>query len=159
MKNFEQVLLANQHKLFCFINKKVRNRQATEDIVQDTFVKAIAKISHLKDLKHAKTWLYAIALNEMRETFRKNDLKFKYERQEDTDKIFDIHNYVENKIEFDKIMKHVNNLPEKQKLIFTEIELKDLSIKEVSQKLKMNYDTTKANYRHALLKIRKAYLH
>ena len=49
--------------------------------------------------------------------------------------------------------KQIELLPEKQRLTL-EMKLGGLNFKEIAQEMDCAYDTAKANYRHAVLKIR-----
>lgn len=60
--------LINMHKgrIFALAARMTGNDQDAEDIVQDTFLKAIDKIDQFRGESSFGTWLYSIALNESR---------------------------------------------------------------------------------------------
>lgn len=55
-----------------FIFSKVKNEAATEDILQDVFVKIHLKKDDLKEEDRLKSWLFSIANNATLDYFRKN---------------------------------------------------------------------------------------
>ncbi len=58
---FNELVRRHSKPLMAFVNQRVRHRQDAEDLVQDTFIRAYAKI-HLFDKKFSfKTWLFTIA--------------------------------------------------------------------------------------------------
>ena len=52
------------------------------------------------------------------------------------------------------IRREVDRLPEKQKMALSLRIFEDLSFKEIAEIMDCPYDTAKANYRHALLKMK-----
>jgi RNA polymerase sigma-70 factor, ECF subfamily len=52
------------------------------------------------------------------------------------------------------IQKHVEDLPFKQRTALTLRIYEDLSFKEIAEIMECPYDTAKANYRHALMRLR-----
>lgn len=62
---FERLILAHQDELRRFIyNLTLGDASLTDDIMQETFIKAYISISSFKGLSRFKTWLYRIAINE-----------------------------------------------------------------------------------------------
>lgn len=65
--NFEEVVLAYQHRLYSYVRFMVGNEPDAEDMIQDTFVNAYQALrryseSEVRSLK-LKPWLYKIAHN------------------------------------------------------------------------------------------------
>lgn len=65
--------LIDRHRepLHRFIYRYLRNEAATEDVVQETFVRVYFKAAKYAPKSAVKTWIYAIALNLCRDQFRK----------------------------------------------------------------------------------------
>ena len=75
---FTELINAHKNKIFALARKLTGNSQDTEDIVQETFLKAIDKIDTFRSESSFGTWLYTIALNIARAQFAKQqqaDLK------------------------------------------------------------------------------------
>lgn len=77
-KAFTALIDAHKDKIYGLARKLSGNEQDAEDIVQDTFLKAIDKIDQFRGDASFGTWLYSIALNEARAHYgkqQKTDLK------------------------------------------------------------------------------------
>lgn len=68
--SYENAFLSFRNELSSFIFRMVSNRQDTEDIVQDTYIKALAAIDSFQHKSSFKTWVFSIAVN-----LAKNHLK------------------------------------------------------------------------------------
>ncbi|MEK3731621.1 sigma factor [Paenibacillus sp. FSL M8-0334] len=49
-----------------------RSHELTEDVVQETFYKVVAKAPQLRDTKHMKAWIVKVARNHAYDMFKKN---------------------------------------------------------------------------------------
>ena len=65
--------LIDRHRgpLHRFVYRYLRNEAATEDVVQETFVRVYFKAGKFLPKSSVKTWIYAIALNLCRDQFRR----------------------------------------------------------------------------------------
>jgi len=68
---FSQLINAHKNKIYALARKLTGNIQDTEDIVQDTFLRAIDNIDKFLGESGFGTWLYSIALNLARAHFAK----------------------------------------------------------------------------------------
>ena len=59
-----QVIAANQTLLKAFIQKRVANREDTEDILQDVFYQFLKAVENtMNPIEHVSAWLYRVARN------------------------------------------------------------------------------------------------
>ena len=75
---FNKLITAQKDKIYGLAIKLSGNEQDAEDILQDTFLKAIDRIDQFRMESAFGTWLYSIALNEARAHLakrKKTDLK------------------------------------------------------------------------------------
>jgi len=75
---FTELLNANKDRIYLLARKLTGTNEDAEDVVQDTFLKAIDKIGQFRLESSFSTWLYSIALNEARAHFagrKQADLK------------------------------------------------------------------------------------
>ena len=63
---FTELINAHKDRLYGLALKLSGNRQDAEDILQETFLKAIDKIDQFREEATFGTWLYSIALNQAR---------------------------------------------------------------------------------------------
>lgn len=75
---FTELINAHKDRLYGLALKLSGNRQDAEDILQETFLKAIDKIDQFREEATFGTWLYSIALNQARGHYtrqKQDDLK------------------------------------------------------------------------------------
>ncbi len=70
-------------ELYFFILKKVKNKDVTNDIFQNTFLKIHKNLSSLKKEEKVRAWIFKIARNEIFNHFNKESI---YEGKLDTNK-------------------------------------------------------------------------
>ena len=134
--------------------RMTRDLDAAEDIVQDAFIKAYKRLELFEGRSSFRSWLYQIAINTARNKFRKHS------RETLSSETIDI--AVDSQVEGQMIaldmrgilQAEIEKLPERQKAALSLRIFEDLSFKEIAELMDCPYDTAKANYRHALLKLK-----
>ncbi len=154
-------ILINQHKerLYWHIRRMVYSHEDADDLLQDTFVKVYRNIGNFKEESSLFSWMYRIATNETL-TFLKKEARIKK---------IDDEGFIEKRIqalEHDELytgdrislmlQKAISLLPEKQRLVFNMKYFENLTYKQISSILEQSEGGLKANYFHAVAKI-KAY--
>lgn len=141
--------------LYCIASVKLNNIEDINDAIQETMLNSFKNIQKLKDSKAFKSWIIKILLNECKKIYaRKYKIKTLFEKlikTEDTSKYNDDIRDVEGKIDFDIIIKQLND---DDQLIITLYYLKDFSITEISDILNIKYNTVKTKILRAKEKIR-----
>ena len=69
--SFTQLVNRWEKKIFGFVFRYTGNREDSQDVVQNTFIKAYSNLDKLQDPASFPAWIYRIALNECRIRFRK----------------------------------------------------------------------------------------
>lgn len=133
-----------------------RSREWQEDIVQEACLKAIQNFKSCKDLKRFKGWFGTIVYNTAITNIRDNKAevptgqdfnKFESEGIQQDQAIYD--DYLnKNTIEM------IKNLPIKQRKVFFARYFDGESFSSIAADMKCPYNTAKANYRHAMIKIK-----
>lgn len=152
-------------KLYSYINYIVRNSDLADDILQETFVKAIITLQRGGYSGNGKfgAWLTRIAHNLMIDCFRqeRNDNTVSSDSQE-----FDVLNdmdLAENTIEDDMVnnqtLRDVRSLiamlPDNQREVVYMRYYQDLSFKEIADITGVSINTALGRMRYALLNIRR----
>jgi len=162
---FELLLSRYKSRVYSYIYFIVRNRELTEDIFQDTFVKAIVTIKQGRYFESGKflAWVNRIAHNLIIDHFR-------HERNENTvsneDSEIDLFNNAklcEDSIEdcliqeqvMCDVVKLVNYLPDNQRDVIRMRYYDDLSFKEIADKTGVSINTALGRMRYALLNMRR----
>lgn len=157
-KAFSELVQRHQRTLLRLSLRFTKEQSLAEDIVQESFIKAFQKIHLFEGRSSFKSWLYQIALNTARNKYRD---RFG-ERAADTVNFEDVPLGVDPGAETGMLMadtrkfirSEVDRLPDRQRMALTLRIFEDLSFKEIAQIMQCPYDTAKANYRHALLKLK-----
>ena len=153
-KAYSILVRRHQKTLFRMCMRFMKDNDAAEDVVQDSFIKAYERLASFEARASFRSWLFQIAVNTA-----KNKLRDTRKNMTDID---DVPLGVGARAEKDLIhvavseliQKHVDALPFKQKTALTLRIYEDMSFKEIAEIMECPYDTAKANYRHALMRLR-----
>lgn len=153
-KAFSELVLRHQQGLLRLSLRFVKDLDMAKDIAQETFIKAYERIQSFEERASFKSWLYQIAINTAKNKLRskRNDHKDINDIQLGVDAVAE-QGLVQNAVSH-ILTKLVDELPEKQQTALRLRIYEDLSFKEIAEIMKCPYDTAKANYRHALLKLK-----
>jgi RNA polymerase sigma factor (sigma-70 family) len=72
---YEGLMKRYKHGIYVMIYQMIKNREETEDLVQETFMKAFKALRYYNDQFAFSTWLYKIAYNNCIDAIRKRKLK------------------------------------------------------------------------------------
>ncbi|WP_278036476.1 RNA polymerase sigma factor [Flavobacterium nitratireducens] len=160
------VTLIKRHesKIYGFIYSKVSDRDVSNDIFQDTFIKVIKTLKSNSYNEEGKflPWVMRIAHNLVIDYFRKNKKMPMYRETEEfsvfsimTDESLTIENQlIANQVEMD-LQKLIEELPEDQKEVLVMRMYKDMSFKEISEVTGVSINTSLGRMRYALMNLRK----
>jgi len=163
-KSFEELLSRHKNRVFAFIMSKVKNRDITEDIFQDTFIKVINSLKKGKYNEEGKflPWMMRISHNLVIDHFRKES-KMKNIRPTDEFNIFDVINDGNRGQDEEMIRKRVHadlnmlihDLPEDQMEVLKMRYYEDMSFKEIAEITGVSINTALGRMRYALINLRK----
>lgn len=154
----------HQSKIYGFIYSKVNDRDLSDDIFQDTFIKVIRTLKTKSYNEEGKflPWVMRIAHNLVVDHFRKaKKMPFQRETEE-----YSIFNYMTDNaptIESQMITEQVevdltrllDELPDDQKEVLVMRMYQDLSFKEIAELTGVSINTALGRMRYALLNLRK----
>ena len=158
--------LINRHqtKIYSFIYSKISDRDISDDIFQDTFIKVIKTLKSNSYNEEGKflPWVMRIAHNLIIDHFRRNKKMPMYRETEEfsifylmTDKSLTIENQmISDQVESD-LRKIIEELPEDQKEVLVMRMYQDLSFKEISELTGVSINTALGRMRYAILNLRK----
>lgn len=150
---FAELVVRHQQTMMRLALRVVRDWDVAEDVVQESFIKAYQNINSFAERALFRSWLYQITLNTAKNRLRTVG------REIGIDNLtVAIEDSGEEKM-MNQDVRHllrteVEKLPERQRLALTLRIYDDLSFKEIAEIMDCPYDTAKANYRHALMKLR-----
>jgi len=159
-------VLIERHKLkiYNFIYSKVADRDISEDIFQDTFIKVIKTLRKGSYHEEGKflPWVMRISHNLIIDHFRKSNRIPIFESKDEFD-IFqiigdDAPNIESNMIDkqvVEDLKKLIVELPEDQREVLTMRLYKDMSFKEIAEVTGVSINTALGRMRYAVINIRK----
>ena len=162
---FQILLLRYKSKVYTYIYLIVHNREISEDIFQDTFIKAIATIQQGRYVESGKflPWINRIAHNLIIDHFRreKNENTFSADAVD-----YDIVNNaklseksVEDTLSNEQVLADVvhliDMLPPSQQRVIRMRFFEDLSFKEIAERTDVSINTALGRMRYALLNMRR----
>lgn len=154
-EDLEQLFLALNADIFGYIMARVRIRAVAEDIAQDVFIKAWEKRHQFNPQKGSlKNWVYAIALNAVRDYFRRNTLRETVELPDDVCSDEDIVDEMDTKDAHRFILQHMKALPPKEQELLTLRYTQELSLQEIGEVMGMRYSAVKVALHRATKKLR-----
>lgn len=135
-------------KMFGLCLKYSRNKQEAEDNLQDAFITIFDKIDQFKFKGSFEGWMKRIVINTTLQTYRqKNVLNLVEENLPDeVDVEID-----EEEISLDYLLKIIQELPERYRMVFNLYVLDGYSHKEISDLLGIAEGTSKSNLSRARL--------
>ena len=162
---FEVLLTRYKSKVYYYIFQIVRNKELTEDIFQDTFIKAIMTIQQGRYFESGKflSWINRIAHNLIIDFFRKEKTEntisadgYEYDITNNS-KLSDlsIEDILSNEQVLNDVVKMVDYLPPVQQEVVRMRFFEDLSFKEIAEKTDVSINTALGRMRYALLNMRK----
>lgn len=156
-KAYTALVKKYERPLLRLVMKFVKDEELARDILQEAFLKTYMSLAQFENRCSFKNWLYKIALNTAR-----NKLRSLRETENIDDVVILEMCFIENNMVHQELLEElkafVETLPEKQKRTLELRVFHDMSFKEVSHLMDCPYDTAKANYRHALLKIKEHFM-
>lgn len=158
--------LINRHqsKIYGFIYSKISDRDLSDDIFQDTFIKVIKTLKSNSYNEEGKflPWVMRIAHNLIIDHFRRNKKMPMYRETEEfsifsimTDNSLTVENQmITEQVEKD-LKKLIEELPADQKEVLVMRIYQDLSFKEISELTGVSINTALGRMRYALMNLRK----
>ena len=158
-KGFRMLMQLYQERLYWHIRTLVQTHDASNEVVQNTFIKAFKGIHLFRSDSKLYTWLYKIATNESltylaKEKRYNNRLTFDDNIQANQSTADP---YLSSKVTVEALHKAIEELPQKQKIVFNLRYFQEMPYEEMSKILDTSVGALKASYHHAVKKI-EAYL-
>ena len=154
-------------KLLSFIRPKVRNTEDAEDILQEVWYQ-FSNLTNIGEIVNVGGWLYRVSNNKIIDKYRKKTTEnledFGYEDENGDFVIREILLMDENaspelKLFQEEVWKELyaalEELPEKQRLVFVENELNDKTLQQIADEQGENLKTIISRKQYAMKHLRK----
>src|SRR3989338_3133984 len=148
-----------QPSIFNFVKSQIKNYQTAEELTQDVFIDFIEALRDFRFQSSLKTFLFSIARHKIVDQIRKKKIKnILFSRLPsyvvEGLKIVFIDDEIDKKELKEKISKIIDSLPNDYQLILRLKYIEGIKIKEIAEKLKMNFKATES----LLFRARKSFI-
>lgn len=161
--SFEVLLNRHKNRVFAFIMSKIKNKDLSEDIFQDTYVKVVNSLQKGKYNEEGKflPWVMRIAHNLVIDHFRKQKKMHMVRSNNDFD-IFEIIKddsiNVDDRLVRDQIFNDlrvlIDLLPNDQKEVLKMRYFEEMSFKKIAEHFDISINTALGRMRYALINLR-----
>ncbi|MDR1723248.1 MAG: sigma-70 family RNA polymerase sigma factor [Tannerella sp.] len=162
---FDVLLSRHDKSLHSYIYYIVRNEDLTEDIFQDTFLKAIMMIKQGRytDMGKFKAWITRIAHNLIIDNFRQERIENSISNDEVEVDLFNDRSLSDPNIEdemikdqvYADVRRLVEHLPDNQREVVMMRFYQDMSFKEIADATGVSINTSLGRMRYAILNMRR----
>lgn len=153
---YTAIIKKYQERLYWHIRRLVVDHDDANDVLQNVFIRVWNGLQNFKEESQLYTWLYRIATNE--------SLTFiEQQKKRAAVSLSDVESGLSNKIKADrhfdskklewKLQLAIQQLPEKQRIVFTLRYYDEMPYEEMSRVLDTSEGALKASYHHAVKKV------
>ncbi|WP_020527000.1 RNA polymerase sigma factor [Flexithrix dorotheae] len=163
-KAFEELVTRHKNKIYTTILLIVKDTEIAEDLLQETFIKAIKTIQSGRYNEEGKflPWISRIAHNMAIDYFRKQK-RYPTIVMEDGSNVFNTLEFSEDSFESLQIKKEtharlrslIQNLPDAQKEVLMMRHYMKMSFQEIAETTGVSINTALGRMRYALINLRK----
>lgn len=151
---FNGVYGTYRDSIYTYILTRTGNRDVTEDIVSDVFLKVYEKIDTYNPKYAVSTWLYTIARNTLTDYYRAKKEHFDidtYDVADDSDPLFEV---LSTEISTEDISKALEQLTEQQRACVQEKFFNHKNAKEIAETLDMTHESVRKHLSRAVKTLR-----
>lgn len=162
---FDELLMRHKQRVYAYIMQMVKDPDASEDIFQETFVKAIMTIrqGRYSEVGKFSAWITRIARNLIIDYFRQEKAEAAVSTDDEN---YDVLNrrelsegtvedmMIDSQIRAD-IRRIIMHLPENQREVLMMRYYKNLSFKEIAELTGVSINTALGRMRYAILNLRR----
>ncbi|HTN38592.1 MAG TPA: sigma-70 family RNA polymerase sigma factor [Arachidicoccus sp.] len=153
---FTDIIKKYQEKLYWHVRRMVIHHEDANDVLQNVFIKVWKALENFREDSQLYTWLYRIATNEsltfLDQQKRKSSVSFDDVESGLSNRIKADDGFDAKKLEW-KLQLAIQQLPEKQRLVFNLRYYDEMPYEEMSRVLDTSEGALKASYHHAAKKI------
>src|SRR5215211_4223240 len=155
-KAYTSIIRKYQERLYWHVRRMVVEHEDANDVLQNIFVRVWNGLENFREASQLYTWLYRIATNECL-TF------LEQQKKRAAVSLSEVESGLSNKIKADKyfdparlewkLQLAIQQLPEKQRIVFNLRYYDEMPYEEMSRVLETSEGALKASYHHAVKKI------
>lgn len=153
---FTAIVRKYQEKLYWHIRRMVVDHDDANDVLQNMFIRVWNGLENFREDAQLYTWLYRIATNEcltfLEQQKKRASVSFSDVEESLSNKIKADKHFNPDRLEW-KLQLAIQQLPEKQRIVFTLRYYDEMPYEEMSRVLDTSEGALKASYHHAVKKI------
>lgn len=153
---FGDVMKLYAEPLYWQIRRMVQDHDDTNDLLQNTFIKAWSNIDSFRGDAKLSTWLHKIAINEAITHLARERKRHNVSIDDEESRLVDLieaDTFVDGDELAEKLRRAVASLPEKQRLVFNMRYFDEMKYEDMSEILGTSVGALKASYHIAAKKI------
>ncbi|MFA8299421.1 MAG: RNA polymerase sigma factor [Hyphomicrobiales bacterium] len=150
--------LYNEHYklIYSIVFRFIHNKEETEDICQETFLKLYEYISNGKEINNVKSWLITLSLNNCKDKYKKQT-KYRFIKDHvhssklqysDPDSMYEINEKAQI------LSSAIDQMPQKEKEMLI-LYQEGMSYKEIGEICNVNYTSVGKTLSRVILKLKK----
>lgn len=154
--SFELLVKLHYRAVYNMAFRFMGDHGGADDVVQDTFLKAYHAIESFRGESSFKSWLLRIAINTAKNALRSRDARPMVDVEDVAlGQVHKAYGRMEHGQTATVLKVAIAKLPPRQRQALELRIFEDLSFKEIAEIMESPFDTAKANFRHALLNLKK----
>jgi len=142
VKEIEELYALYKKDVYAYLLSLTKDQTLAEDLLSETFVKAILHIATFKGKSSVKTWLFAIARNNWLQMLRKEKKPVEFNDSLKSYMSGSIEDTVISQLEIERIQNLLESKDERTKMILS-MRLEGYSFAEIGQKLNISESTAR----------------
>jgi RNA polymerase sigma factor, sigma-70 family len=158
-KNSMNILLQQNYKmLFGFVIKMTADEVLSEDITQETLLKAVLNIKKFKGGCKFSTWLIQISINLYKDYLRKNKAMDTRENLDFIKEEYTIEDKVISSIQLKEALEFLKGMPEKKRIAFILKHYYGYSLEEIAKIMDCPTGTVKSRINNCISVMKSTFL-
>ena len=166
---FDAVFERYHNQIYNFIKRQVSERESIEDLVQEIFLRVFKSAKNFDVTKKFSSWLYKIALNEIKRHWKRSASRQTYSLNEplgdeagDGERIDNLEDertgaaeLAESELFSRDLKTLIDRLPEKQRIVVILKVYQELTFEEIAEICECPLSTVLSRMRYAVTKLRR----
>ena len=82
VRSFSNIIVKYQDRIYTLVVRSIKNQEDAKDLTQNVFINAFSSLKKFRKESSLPTWLYRIAINQVKNYWRNNKNKFVFTESE-----------------------------------------------------------------------------
>lgn len=150
---FKSIYERHMQGLFRFMTQFSDDRDLISDWVQLAFIKAFQNLDRFEGRSAFKSWLYKIAINEMRQSYRSSHREPDYI---DEEQLYAYSDQRGSPVDWITLKDRIRRLPDRQRLVFLMFEIEGFSHAEIAHVLNITESSSRSILTRVKIQLRQS---